>query len=202
MKALVIVDPQVDFCEGGSLAVPGSNTIFPPINALKKNKQFAAVYITKDWHPEDHISFAETHNMEPFQEIQVSYGKQMLWPVHCVANTHGAQPSALLEVDGSETTVLKGLDKDEDCYSGFGTAKNPSELNYLLKQNKTDEIYVVGLALDYCVGSTALDGAKNGYKTYVIAECTKPVAAETGESMIQRLKENNIQYISLEALKL
>jgi nicotinamidase/pyrazinamidase len=95
-KALLIVDPQNDFCEGGSLAVKGSNEIFPIINQLKKLPQFKYVFISQDWHPAHHVSFASTHGLQPFTSITVNDKMQELWPDHCVAGSHGADFSPLL----------------------------------------------------------------------------------------------------------
>lgn len=89
-KALIIVDPQNDFCEGGSLQVPNANSIFGPINEIKKKINFEKVIITKDWHPDRHVSFASTHNFNPFVTIEVEGQPQELWPDHCVQGTHGA----------------------------------------------------------------------------------------------------------------
>lgn len=101
MKALIIVDVQNDFCEGGALEVKGSNSIFPFINQLIKDENFAKIFITKDWHPSNHISFAINHGKKPFEMIEDRNGeKEMLWPVHCVQYSEGAQLSPLLELDG------------------------------------------------------------------------------------------------------
>ena len=177
MKALIIVDPQNDFCEGGALGVAGSGAIFPVINALKKNHElFSTIVISKDWHPKDHISFAETHQTHPFHEIDIWSGKQMMWPTHCVQDTFGSELSPMLEIDGTESYILKGDDKTEDSYSAFGTPKNPSGMDKLLKESKIEKVYVTGLALDYCVGSTALDAVKNGFEVVLVADATKPVS--------------------------
>jgi nicotinamidase/pyrazinamidase len=95
-KVLIIVDPQNDFCEGGSLAVPHSNDIFPVINKLRSNPIFSHVIITQDWHPKKHVSFASTHKLQPLTNIIIGGKKQELWPDHCVAGTHGAKISPLL----------------------------------------------------------------------------------------------------------
>lgn len=102
-RVLIVVDPQNDFCEGGSLGVSGSSDIFKYINALKKNKPFFShVILTRDWHPKNHVSFASTHGKEPFTNIEIKGKKQELWPDHCVAESHGAQFSTLLSIDNTE----------------------------------------------------------------------------------------------------
>jgi nicotinamidase/pyrazinamidase len=99
-KALIVVDVQNDFCEGGSLAVPNSNAIFGPINELKRKINFQTVVLTKDMHPQTHVSFASTHKMNPFVTIDINGLPQELWPDHCVRGTEGADISSLLEIDG------------------------------------------------------------------------------------------------------
>lgn len=100
-KALIIIDVQNDFCEGGSLAIHNSNEIFPIINHLKKKKIFDHVFLSRDWHPAQHVSFAYVHGKEPFTTIKLKEKMQELWPVHCVEHTHGAQISHLLEIDSN-----------------------------------------------------------------------------------------------------
>lgn len=126
--ALVIVDPQNDFCEGGSLGVTGSNEIFPAINSILKANLFSNTFMTLDWHPENHISFAANHNKQPFTEMEIYGEKQMLWPTHCIENSHGSSPSKLLKLSGREVVVKKGVRAEEETYSGFGTKNNPTEL--------------------------------------------------------------------------
>lgn len=170
MKALIIVDVQNDFCEGGSLEVKNSNTIFPFINHLVKYEDFSKIFITKDWHPLTHSSFAINHDKQPFEAIINSEGEnQILWPVHCVQYSKGSELSSLLDLDGKKVIeIRKGYNLNEESYSGFGTQKNPTKLLKLLKRNKIEEVVIVGLALDFCVGNTALDAVKNGLKATVI----------------------------------
>jgi nicotinamidase/pyrazinamidase len=118
-KILIIVDVQNDFCENGSLAVRGSNEIFPLINTLKKSALFSQVILTMDWHPQSHVSFASTHGREPFTSIEVNGEQQELWPDHCVAHSYGAQLSPLLELSGKEIYIKKGQLEHRDSYSGF-----------------------------------------------------------------------------------
>jgi len=108
-KVLVIVDPQNDFCEGGSLAVRGSNEIFTYINSLKNQEMFQHVIITRDWHPQGHISFANRHNKEPFTSLEMNGKVYELWPEHCVAGTKGAEFSPLLNRNGQEIIISKGI---------------------------------------------------------------------------------------------
>lgn len=123
---MIIVDPQNDFCEGGSLQVPNASAIFGPINEIKKKINFDNVIVTKDWHPENHVSFASTHNFNPFVTIEIEGQPQELWPDHCIQNTQGAEITPLLELTGEEVYVLKGTRENEDAYSGFGKPQNPT----------------------------------------------------------------------------
>lgn len=198
-----MVDVQNDFCEGGSLAVPNSNAIFGPINELKRKVNFRAIVLTKDMHPQDHVSFASTHKMNPFVTIDVDGEPQELWPDHCVKNTHGAELSNLLETNGKELVVDKGVLSSEDSYSGFGKKKHPTQLLSLLKQHAIKEVVIVGLALDFCVGSTALDAREHGFETYVMLDGTRAVMSHTEKVMLGKLEEHDIGALSLEdAIKL
>jgi nicotinamidase/pyrazinamidase len=201
-KVLIIVDAQNDFCEGGSLGVSGSNDIFKYINTLKKDKNlFSHVILTKDWHPQKHVSFADTHEREPFTTIEINGKKQELWPVHCVAGSNGAQLSALLSLDNTEYVINKGIEIDVDSYSGFYSDKDGKvELRDKLLEFKAKEVYCVGLAFDFCVGSTAIDSKAFGFETFVIREGTKSVAQETALIMEEKLKLNKIPIISFESI--
>lgn len=200
-KALIIVDVQNDFCEGGSLEVPQSGEIFKFINQLKSNKGFFNhVLLTKDWHPETHVSFASRHEKEPFTNIEVDGKIQELWPDHCVANTYGAQLSPLLEIEPTDFVIQKGNELDFDSYSGFFEGRRGVELRDKLKDLNIKEVYVCGLAFDYCVGSTALDAQKYGFDTYVIQEATRPVTKETADIMERKLIQNNVKLVSFDSI--
>ncbi len=110
MKALIIVDTQNDFCEGGSLEVKGSNMIFPFINELVRDEEFEKIFVTEDWHPKGHLSFASNHNRQPFDVINDSNGEvQILWPNHCVQYSKGAELSPLLDLSEKKyVEVRKG----------------------------------------------------------------------------------------------
>ena len=192
----MIVDVQYDFCEGGSLGVTGSPLIFPVINQLKKNDFFSHVICTKDWHPPGHVSFASTHGKEPFTAIELPTGKQELWPDHCLQGTHGAELSKDLELDGKEVIIHKGFDKNRDSYSGFFEGEKGVELREKLKELQVLEVFVCGLAFDYCVGSTALDAHKFGFKTCIIRDGTKSVAKDSEVAMHKRLADNKITIVT------
>ena len=158
-KALIIVDMQNDFCEGGSLAVTEGNSVIPVINAFRDKFDWDAVYLTRDWHPADHCSF-QTNNpgSTMFQNFTLENDtEQMMWPVHCVQNTPGAEFHPELNRKDTDVDILKGQEKMKDQYSGFG---NPDLKASLLEKGIT-RVFVVGLAYDYCVGETAIDSSQS-----------------------------------------
>jgi len=151
-KALIIVDMQKDFMEGGPLAVPGSNDIIEYINKIRKN--YKIVVFTKDFHPKDHCSFKTNGG---------------IWPVHCVQKTKGSKIHKDLDVKPNDLIVIKGTNKDFDSYSGFVDDGGAHTYLYsLLTENKIDEIDIVGVATEYCVKFTVLDGLKLGLKVNLI----------------------------------
>jgi len=173
---LVVVDMQYDFLPGGSLAVAGGDEIVPLINTLAR--KFTNVVLTQDWHPADHISFASQHaGKNPFETIDLPYGIQVLWPDHCVWNTHGAALSADLDIPHGQLVIRKGYNRLIDSYSGFREAdrQTPTGLAGYLKERDVGRLYVVGLATDFCVGWTAIDGAAAGYAVTVIEDATRAI---------------------------
>lgn len=181
MKALIIVDVQNDFLTGGALAVKEGDQIIPLINRLQS--KFDLIVATQDWHPKDHGSFASNHNKNPGDKIQLVGLEQILWPNHCVQGTPGADFAADLKVEKIDKVFRKGTDKDIDSYSGFfdNGHKKSTGLGDYLKEKGVIEVYVVGLATDYCVKFTALDAVSLGYKTYLIIDACKGVNLKTGD---------------------
>ena len=174
--ALIIVDVQNGFTPGGNLAVAGADQIIPVINQL--TKKFEYVVLTQDWHPEQHISFADNHeNKVPFETIELSYGTQVLWPRHCVQGTHDAEFHPELNISTAQLIIRKGFHPDIDSYSAFMEAdrKTPTGLKGYLKEHQIDTVYIVGIATDFCVAWTALDAAQMGFKTYVIEDACKAI---------------------------
>ncbi len=177
MKALIVVDTQNDFFEGGALEVSNSNAIIPTINNLIEH--FDEVIFTQDWHPENHKSFATMHEgKKPFDLIDLNGLQQVLWPVHCVQGSEGAEFKKEIVFDKDKHTVVtKGSDPEVDSYSGFfdNGKKHQTSLNQILKDKGIKEVYVCGLAADFCVKFTAIDAAKLKYRTYLITNATRPV---------------------------
>lgn len=174
--ALIIVDPQNDFCPGGALAVPGGDEVMPIINKIAD--LFEVVVVTQDWHPADQISFASNHDGgAPFSVAEVAYGKQVLWPDHCVQGTPGANFHPALEVNAS-VVIRKGANPTVDSYSAFfeNDGQTSTGLGGYLKDRKITRIFVVGLAYDFCVGYSALDGHdRHGLIGFVVKDATRAI---------------------------
>jgi nicotinamidase/pyrazinamidase len=178
MKALIIVDVQNDFLPGGALAVPEGDQVVPVINQL--SHEFDLVFTTQDWHPANHCSFAASHpGKKVGDRILVDGQEQVLWPVHCVQNTYGAELAAGLnpKVISGGVHISKGTDERVDSYSGFfeNQRKRATGLDELLRQQGTDDLTVVGLATDYCVKATVLDALELGFPVTVLTEACRAV---------------------------
>jgi nicotinamidase/pyrazinamidase len=179
MEALLIVDVQNDFCPGGALEVPKGNEIIPVINKLAD--QFDVVVQTQDWHPAGHSSFASSHNgREPFETIEMPYGEQVLWPDHCVQGSKGAEFHPELETNRSQLIIRKGFRKDIDSYSAFyeNDDKTTTGLTGYLRQRDIETLYAVGLATDFCVKWSVIDGLKEGFDLYVVEDAVKGIDIE------------------------
>jgi nicotinamidase/pyrazinamidase len=175
-SVLLVIDVQNCFLPGGSLAVKDGDKVVPVINGLAK--KFAHVIMTQDWHTPGHVSFASTHDgKKPFETKDVPYGKQVLWPDHCVMGTDGAALSKDLMIPNAELVLRKGYNKDVDSYSAFTEAdgKTTTGLAGYLKARKLQRIFVVGLATDFCVAWSALDARKAGFETYVIEDACRGI---------------------------
>lgn len=175
-NALVLVDIQYDFLPGGALAVPDGDAIIPIVNQLQH--RFDLVVATQDWHPEDHASFAANHPGRRVGELIVLDGlEQRLWPVHCVQNTYGAELAAELNASQISRVFRKGVDPCIDSYSGFfdNGHRRATGLGDYLHEHGTAQVYIVGLASDYCVKFTALDAQRLGFATYVIEDACRGV---------------------------
>jgi len=184
--ALVIIDPQYDFCPGngsftpdGALAVPGGTEIMSGIVALVAAAKFGCVVATQDWHPANHKSFASTHGLEPFSTIELAYGTQVLWPDHCVQGSRGAEYHIALEpIDRFiDVIIRKGTNPEIDSYSAFyeNDKTTSTGLAGYLRERGIQRVFFVGLALDFCVGYSALDAVKTGFEAWVIEDLTRAI---------------------------
>lgn len=164
-NALLIIDVQNDFCRGGSLEVKDADDILPVINHLRKTIPFNYVYLISDWHPTDHISFASNHpGKNAFETISLTNGKTIqLWPDHCVQAQAGSYFHKSLYTEKSDIIIRKGKISNVESLSGFGTMPEDSGLEKDLKNRNVNTIFVVGLALDFCVKETVLDGVAKGF---------------------------------------
>lgn len=176
---LIVVDVQYDFLPGGSLAVAGGDEIIPLVNQL--GRKFANVVMTQDWHPAGHVSFASNHpGAKPFDVIDLPYGAQVLWPDHCVWQTHGAELAAELDLPHAQLVIRKGYNGGVDSYSGFQEAdrRTKTGLQGYLRERGLRRLFVTGLATDFCVAWTALDARAAGFETFVVEDATRAIDAD------------------------
>lgn len=182
MRALIVVDVQNDFLPGGALAVPEGDRVIPFINRVIRD--FELIVATQDWHPPGHGSFASSHpGKRPGDHIELAGLSQILWPDHCVQGTAGAEFATELDNDWIERIFRKGTDPQIDSYSGFhdnGHRKSTGLADYLRQRGATD-LYIVGLATDYCVKFTALDALREGFATHVLVDGCRGVGLEPGD---------------------
>ncbi|MCU4438800.1 bifunctional nicotinamidase/pyrazinamidase [Acinetobacter lwoffii] len=174
--ALLVVDVQRGFTPGGNLAVANADQIIPNINLL--GQHFKHIILTQDWHPDNHISFADNHpGKAAYDSIQLDYGTQVLWPKHCVQGTLDAKLHPDLNLPQAQLIIRKGFHSQIDSYSAFMEAdrKTMTGLAGYLRERGIDTVFVVGIATDFCVTWTAIDACKLGFKTYVIADATKGI---------------------------
>jgi nicotinamidase/pyrazinamidase len=175
-SALLVIDVQNDFTPGGQLAVPEGHLIVPLINRLAR--QFTQVVVAQDWHPTGHASFASSHpGHQPYDVIQLPYGEQTLWPDHCVQSTPGAEFHRELDLPHAQLIIRKGCNPDIDSYSAFLEAdrRTTTGLSGYLKERGIDTVYMVGLALDFCVMFSALDARAAGFNTYVVLDACRAI---------------------------
>lgn len=203
-EALILVDIQNDFCPGGSLAVNEGEQIVPIVNGLQK--KFELCIATQDWHPADHVSFAANHhNKKPGEFIPLGNSQQILWPVHCSQGSKGAEFVTGLEMERIGKVFQKGTDKMVDSYSGFfdNDHKSSTGLGDYLKEKGVEEIYITGLATDYCVKYTALDAVKLGFKTNVVLDACRGVNLNAGdvENAVSEMKSAGVRIISSKEIK-
>jgi len=182
MNALVIVDLQNDFLPGGALPGPHGDKVIPLANELQQ--RFALVLATQDWHPPDHGSFAPNHpGKKPGDRIILDGIEQILWPVHCVQNTHGAEFAPSFDTSRVAHVFHKGTDPMIDSYSTFfdNAHRRHTGLAHYLEKRGIKDIYLMGLALDYCVKYSALDARYLGLKTHVILDGCRGIELEPGD---------------------
>ncbi len=200
---LIIIDVQNDFCAGGALEVPDGDSVVPIINSLAgifKNR-----LATQDWHPSGHESFASSHAGKfPFETIPVGYGEQVLWPDHCVQETHGAEFHSELKVDDLQLIVRKGFRRHIDSYSAFyeNDKITPTGLTGYLKNRGFQNIYLAGLATDFCVAYSALDARKEGFDVFVIEDACRAIDLDNSlATAIQQMDDAGVVRINSTTLE-
>ena len=183
MNALLVVDIQNDFLPGGALAVPDGDQVIPIANRLMGF--FSLILATQDWHPANHGSFAANHpNRHPGEVINLNGIMQVLWPVHCVQGSSGAAFSAQLRTERFSKVFRKGIDPGIDSYSGFfdNGKKRATGLTEYLRDRSVNQLFICGLATDYCVKFSALDSIDSGICTHVIEDACRGVELNPGDS--------------------
>jgi nicotinamidase/pyrazinamidase len=181
-SALLVIDVQNCFLPGGSLAVKDGEQVVPVINKLAR--AFSNVVMTQDWHTGGHISFASSHSgKKPFETVDLNYGKQVLWPDHCVQGTTGAEFHAGLQVPHAELIIRKGYRREIDSYSAFyeNDHKTPTGLAGYLRERGLVRVFLAGLAFDFCVRYSAEDAHRCGFAAVVIEDACRGI--DIGGSM-------------------
>ena len=200
--AILVIDVQNDFCPGGALAVNDGDLVVPVINRLLP--AFDVCVFTQDWHPHDHQSFAVNHgDCEPFSTIDMPYGTQVLWPMHCVQDTDGADFHEDLDIDKAQMIVRKGFRPHIDSYSAFfeNDRRTSTGLHGYLHERGVDSIVLAGLATDYCVGDSALDAARLGYEVTLIEDACRAIDLEGSlATAIRRMREAGVTFARSETL--
>ena len=175
-SVLLVVDVQNCFLPGGTLAVPDGNKLIPIINSL--GEKFQNVIFTQDWHTENHASFASSHpGKEPFETIELSYGTQVLWPDHCVQGSDDALLADGLNIPHAQLIIRKGYHNEIDSYSTFVAADGETKtgLTGYMRERGLQEVYVCGLATDFCVGWSAIDARRAGMDVWVIEDACRAI---------------------------
>jgi len=196
-SALIIIDIQNDFCTGGSLAVKDGEAIIEHINVVQGN--FDTIILTQDWHPEGHSSFASNHNAEVFSNVEMDYGSQVLWPDHCIQGSGGAHFHRNLNTNNCDLILRKGCNPKIDSYSAFfeNDKITPTGLDGYLIKKEIREIYLCGLAFDYCVFYSALDGIKLGFDVFIFQDLTKAIDLnDSYENTKNKMIEKGIKLIN------
>ncbi len=196
-KALIVVDVQNDFCPGGALAVDEGDRVVPVINQLMG--QFEHVVLTQDWHTANHSSFASQHpGKAPFDDIEMDYGSQRLWPDHCIQGSHGADFHPELNLMPAELIIRKGFRTPIDSYSAFfeNDHTTPTGLTGYLRERGLSELTFVGLATDFCVAYSALDAVGQGFSARVLLEACRGIdLMGSMETMIGKMKAAGVDVI-------
>ena len=195
--ALIIIDVQNDFCPGGALEVKDGEKIIEPINSAQD--KFETIILTQDWHPKDHSSFASNNSAEVYSKIEMNYGSQILWPDHCIQGSIGANFHKNLNTNNSNLILRKGCNPKIDSYSAFfeNDKNTTTGLEGYLKKKEIKRLYLCGLAFDYCVFYSALDGVNLGFEVFVFQDLTKAIKLNNSEKIAEKtMIEKGIKLIN------
>ncbi|KAI7865560.1 Isochorismatase-like protein [Spinellus fusiger] len=204
--ALILVDLQYDFFEGGALEVSNASEILPTVNYLINSIKAKGdiIIASQDWHPSNHISFAVNHTEKlPFESIVIHNGGtstiQELWPVHCVQESHGAHIVEQIRLQDISYIVHKGTHQHVDSYSAFldNDQSSKTPLSEILYENSIDTLIIVGLAADFCVKMTCLDAIRFGFKTILVKEGTQALEPNKLEDLYNEITEKGIRVVSI-----
>ena len=196
-SALIIIDMQNDFCHGGALAVKDGEKLVEPINDAQR--KFDTVILTQDWHPEEHSSFASNNSAEVYSNIEMDYGSQILWPDHCIQGSIGANFHKNLNTNNSNLILRKGCNPKIDSYSAFfeNDKTTTTGLEGYLVKKEIKRLYLCGLAFDYCVFYSALDGINLGFDVFVFQDLTKAINLNNSERLARKtMIEKGIKLIN------
>ena len=185
-SALIIIDMQNDFCTGGALAVKDGENVVEPINAAQKD--FDTIILTQDWHPREHSSFASNHNAEVYSTMEMDYGSQVLWPDHCIQGSGGAQFHKDLNTNKCDLILRKGCNPKIDSYSAFfeNDKNTTTGLEGYLRKKEITQLFMCGLAFDYCVFYSALDGKNLGFDVFVFQDLTKSIDLNNSKNIAEK----------------
>ncbi len=200
-EALLVIDMQVDFMPGGSLPVAEGDSIVPLINQL--GQHFSEIILTQDWHPAGHISFGSTHGKQPFVEtVEAAYGTQSLWPEHTLQQTPGAALHPQLQLPHAGMILRKGHRQDIDSYSAFleNDHHTSTGLAGYLRDRGLSRLYLCGLAWDYCVGYSALDGKALGFDVSVVADAVRGIQPDSMRAMTARWQDAGVTLLQSGAI--
>ncbi|HKD27729.1 MAG TPA: bifunctional nicotinamidase/pyrazinamidase [Xanthobacteraceae bacterium] len=188
---LLVIDVQNDFCPGGALEVPRGDEVVPIVNRLAR--RFSNVVLTQDWHPPDHLSFASTHpGRRPFEMVTAAYGPQVLWPDHCVQGSMGADFHKVLSIPHAGLVLRKGIRRTIDSYSAFyeNDRRTPTGLVGYLRERNIAQVFVAGLAFDFCVRYSAEDAVHAGFNAVVIEDACRGIDIDGSVVATQRSFES------------
>lgn len=202
-RALILVDIQNDFLPGGALPVPQGDQIISLVARLVNLPFFAVIIASKDWHPLKHSSFASFHGRPVYDVVMWKEREQRLWPDHCIQETPGAALASGWDTRKVHKTILKGTDPEVDSYSAFfdNTKHGSTGLEDYLRESRVTEVYIAGLATDYCVRSTALDALDLGFAVYLITDACRGIDPEGVQRTLEEIQKRGGHLVSMQQVE-